>query len=422
MTVTEDEFLSSLFHQAADSFEVPEAGPDEILRQARGSEPVPGAEAEAGTANEGVSSDVALPLAALSGSRTQSIRKVVRQHRVLSIAAALVVMVAALSTTGALLSKSSTPKQSGENASSALRTTTSTTIGAQVGAGTASPGFAAAAPSHAATTPAAGGSAQGVESSGTTSASGGTATTPAKTSSPVSSPVASGAVQPARIEQTGSLTLKVGRHALTATMTKLSFLATASGGFVANSQTQSGQGGTATGNVTLQVPVNSFATLLKDAQALGTTVQVSTKAADVTSQYVNLQEQITALQASQQQYLLIMTKATNIGDILSVESQLNSLATQIDQLQGQENLLNSETTYSTLAVTVTVATPSHHHVASPRHRTGLSEAWHKSLHGFADGVDGLVRIAGPVLFGLLCAAALLVLGRLSWRRYQRHRL
>jgi hypothetical protein len=117
-----------------------------------------------------------------------------------------------------------------------------------------------------------------------------------------------------------------------------------------------------------------------------------------------------------------MTKATSIGDILSVESQLTNLATQIDQLQGQENLLNSETTYSTLTVQATEATASHHHVTPPHRLTGLSEAWHKSIHGFTDGVDGLVRIAGPVLFGLLCLAALLVLGRLSWRRYQRHRL
>jgi uncharacterized protein DUF4349 len=229
------------------------------------------------------------------------------------------------------------------------------------------------------------------------------------------------AAQPARIEQTGTLTLKVGRHALATTMSKLTFLADANGGFVSNSQTQAGQGNGATGTVTLQVPVNSFSAVLKSAQALGATEALSTKATDVTGQYVNLQAQITALQATQQQYLLIMTKATTIGDILSVESQLSNLATQIDQLQGQENLLNSETTYSTLTVQVTEATLPHHHVTHHR-RTGLSAAWHDSLHGFAAGVDGLVRVAGPIVFGLLCLAVLLVLGRLSWRRYQRHRL
>ena len=171
----------------------------------------------------------------------------------------------------------------------------------------------------------------------------------------------------------------------------------------------------------MQVPVANFATVLKTAQSLGTTSQLTTKADDVTSQYVNLQEQIAALEASRQQYLLIMTKATTIGDILSVQSQLDSLENQIDQLQGQEQLLNSETTYSTLTVTVNENGAPQHHVTK-HHESGIDSAWHSSLHGFASGVDGLVRIAGPVLFTLLCAAVLLVLGRLSWRRYQRHRL
>ncbi len=113
MAVIEDEFLSNLFHQAADSFEVPEAGIDEIIRRARGFEPVPAANDEDGNSTESLTSDAELPLEALSGSRTQNIRKVVRQHRVLSIAAAVVVVVAALGTTGALLTKSSTPPRVG---------------------------------------------------------------------------------------------------------------------------------------------------------------------------------------------------------------------------------------------------------------------------------------------------------------------
>lgn len=227
--------------------------------------------------------------------------------------------------------------------------------------------------------------------------------------------------QPARIEQTGTLSLKVGKGRLSTTMTKLSFLATALGGFVANTQTQLAGGDGSTGSVTLQVPVASFSALLKDAQGLGTTQQLTTKATDVTGQYVNLQEQIAALEASRQQYLLIMSKATTIGDILSVQSQLDSIEQQIDQLQGQQNLLASETTYSTLTVLVDQSATHHHHTV-PHHESGIDSAWHGSLHGFSSGVDGLIRIAGPIVFGLLCLAGVLILGRLSWRRYQRHRL
>ena len=60
---------------------------------------------------------------------------------------------------------------------------------------------------------------------------------------------------------------------------------------MANSQTQSGavSGGAPSGSVTLQVPVDNFATVLKQAQALGKTSDLTTKATDVTGQYVDLQ-------------------------------------------------------------------------------------------------------------------------------------
>ena len=111
-------------------------------------------------------------------------------------------------------------------------------------------------------------------------------------------PLPSGAVgQPAKIEQTGPLGLTVGRARSSRTMTKLTALAGAYGGFVANSQTQSGAGtgGAPDGTITLQVPVDSFAAVLKQAQALGKTSDLTTKATDVTGQYVDLQARITAL-------------------------------------------------------------------------------------------------------------------------------
>ena len=52
--------------------------------------------------------------------------------------------------------------------------------------------------------------------------------------------------------------------------------------------------------------------------------ELTTKATDVTAQYVDLQSQITALEASRQQYLTIMTKASSIGDVLAVQAQLDT--------------------------------------------------------------------------------------------------
>jgi hypothetical protein len=230
--------------------------------------------------------------------------------------------------------------------------------------------------------------------------------------------------QSAKIEQTGSLNLTVAKGTLSAVMAKLSYLATAADGFVANSQTQSGAstGSPPSGTITLQVPVTSFSTVLKGAQSLGKTSQLTTKATDVTGQYVDLQARITALQDSRQQYLTIMAKATSVGDVLAVQAQLDNLQQQIEQLQGQLQVLTSETSYSTLTIAVGERGSASHHHRVHHPASGVDKAWHASLHGFAAGVNGLIRLAGPLLFALLCLAVVLLGGRVLWRVIQRHNL
>ena len=85
----------------------------------------------------------------------------------------------------------------------------------------------------------------------------------------------------------------------------------------------------------------------------------------MTGQYVDLQARLAALEASRQQYLTILAKATSIGDILAVQEQLDSIQSQIEQLQGQLQVLTSETSYSTLNVTSTRATPRRGRARSP---------------------------------------------------------
>jgi hypothetical protein len=242
---------------------------------------------------------------------------------------------------------------------------------------------------------------------------------------PVAPSLPSGAVgQPAKIEQTGTLGLSVGRNDLGPTMTRLAALAGSYGGFVANSQTQTqtgvGSGGAPSGTVTLQVPVDSFSAVLKRAQSLGKTANLSTKATDVTSQYVDLNARLQALQDSRQQYLTILARATTIGDILSVQEQVDTIQQQIEQLQGQLNVLTGETSYSTLTVNVNEGSLPPRPVPLPP--SGMVQAWHDSIGGFVAGVEGLVRVAGPVLFALLLFGLAMTGGRSLWRRSQRRRL
>ena len=248
---------------------------------------------------------------------------------------------------------------------------------------------------------------------GAFSAAGQPVSTGAKSAQAEPAPSATIGSQAAKIEETGGITLVVPGARIQPDLSRLATLAVASGGFVASTQTQSAEPGSpAQGTITLQVPETGFDAVLAQVRGLGRVASLTTNATDVTGQYVDLQARITALQDSRQQYLTIMAKATTVGGILAVQEQLENLQSQLEQLQGQLQLLNNETTYATLAVTVSqkVVTPP-----PPRPESGLLKAWHAAVGGFVAGFEGVVRLAGPLFFGLLLLAALVLLGRWGWK-------
>ncbi len=225
-----------------------------------------------------------------------------------------------------------------------------------------------------------------------------------------------------RVEEVGTIYLTVGGHRFESTLSELTDFATTDGGFVASTSSHMGTKAShtySTGSIVLEVPEHHFTMLVDQVRHSGVATSVMTSANDVTGQYVDLQARISALQVSRTQYLRIMSRTNSIGGILSIQDQLNSIQSQIEQLQAQLGLLNSETTYATLTVSLSVAG---HQVNPPKHApTGIDKAWHESLHGFAAGFEWLIRIAGPLLFALLVLAALLALGRLTWRATERRR-
>jgi hypothetical protein len=409
MTMLDDGRLTSLLADAAATFEVPVTGPDDILERAQRRGPADDVSDHG--RSDGADDDPAVADAPAPSGRVHRLVLLADRHRVLSVAAGFVVLVVLAGTIGGLVRSPARPTVTAARAHqsahqpglSAPASTTTTTPA--LAAGGASSGEAAA-PFGAKV-----GASQGLQSNNA----------PAPTTNQPALP--NGAVgQSAKIQQTGSLTLTVGRGQLSRTVTELTALAGAYGGFVANSQTQSGTaGGVApSGSVTLQVPVQNFTAVLARVESLGQASDLTTKATDVTGQYVDLQSRIAALQASRQQYLTILAKASTVGDVLAVQDQLNTIQSQIEQLQGQLQLLTSQTSYSTLTAALTERSPAPPPSTLPE--SGLVRAWHASVGGFVTGVEGTIRIAGPLLFALLLFGVVLAGGRVLWRRYQRHNL
>jgi Domain of unknown function (DUF4349) len=234
---------------------------------------------------------------------------------------------------------------------------------------------------------------------------------------PPKNPSSAIAGQSAKVKANGSVDLTIPGGSLQTVLGKLTALATTEGGFVANTEAQYGNRqrmNPATGEIILRVPESNFGATVTQVQLLGKTTSVNTTSQDVTGQYVDLQSMISALEASRQQYLTIMTKATTIGGILAVQDQLNSIESQIQQLQGQLNVLNNETAYGTLTVLLQEPGQKAKPVKSTM-SSGVGKAWHSSISGVVSGFEWLIRIAGPTLFVLILLAALGLVGFRVWR-------
>ena len=220
----------------------------------------------------------------------------------------------------------------------------------------------------------------------------------------------------AKIVKTGSVQIEVRKGAVGPTMTRLTTMAAGFGGYAAETKTAEGADNP-TASATFRIPVDNFENMLTNVRSLGTVRSLNTKGQDVTAQYADIQAKINGLIAAREQFLTILHKATAIGDVLAVQDHIIQTQTEIDQLQGNLNVLADQATLAALSVDVTqtgAAVPG-----PPAPKVGLAKALDDARHGFTHGVESIIGHSGTALLLLLIAAAAVVAVRFSWPRLRR---
>jgi Domain of unknown function (DUF4349) len=211
----------------------------------------------------------------------------------------------------------------------------------------------------------------------------------------------------ARVVRTGTLDLRIARHSFGTTIGRVTTIAAAAGGFVADAKTFE-SATTPSGTVTIRVPSGQFSPTVERLRKLGRVLSATTRGEDVTGQYTDLQARLRAATATRAQYLTVLSQATNIGDILAVQDRIQAVQTQIEQLQGQVQQLNDQTTYATVTIAINEPGPKPKAVVVPPHQSGISKAWDNARDGFARRVEGIISHSGSalvILIGLLLLAA-----------------
>jgi hypothetical protein len=109
----------------------------------------------------------------------------------------------------------------------------------------------------------------------------------------------------------------------------------------------------ATASVELKIPVASYqATLGQLARGLGTQLALQQQAQDVTQRVADVNSQVTSAQAAIAQLRSLLAHAGSVGDLLSVQNQINSEESSLESMQAQQRALGHETSYATVTLTL----------------------------------------------------------------------
>lgn len=103
---------------------------------------------------------------------------------------------------------------------------------------------------------------------------------------------------------------------------------------------------------TVRVPLAKFDQFVAEVEGLGTLWRHSREAQDVTDAYADLDARLRNKQTSEVRLLSHLQKTGELKDTLEVERELSRVRGEIEQLQGQLNLLKNKTDLATVTVTL----------------------------------------------------------------------
>jgi hypothetical protein len=195
-----------------------------------------------------------------------------------------------------------------------------------------------------------------------------------------------------KIMKDAILDLEVAKGQFQSQFEKAQQLAGLYGGYILSSNSSaSGEKDTIeSGTVAIRVPVESFDKMMVEARKLGEVKYETTNTQDVTAEYVDIKARVTNQQAYVNSMLALLAKAKTIEEILSVQQTLAYAQQELEQLKGQLQYLENNTSYSTLTMNVyeTGARP-----ATPG-EWGFLQALKDAVHNVVDAFSAVVRGLG----------------------------
>jgi hypothetical protein len=192
-------------------------------------------------------------------------------------------------------------------------------------------------------------------------------------------------------------------------------IASNAGGYVSTEDAalRQGQPSRPTASIQLKIPVTAYPAVLRELAGLGRQTSLRQQAQDLTLDVANTASRVASAHAAISQLRALLSHAGSVGNLLTVQEQINMQESALEALQAQQRALNHQVTYATVSLRLVGRAAAKH--AAHRHPKpaggfvgGLKAGW----DALVAVVSWLLRALGAVLpIGAACALA----GYLAYR-------
>jgi hypothetical protein len=209
-----------------------------------------------------------------------------------------------------------------------------------------------------------------------------------------------------KIIRNGSISIEVPKGDFSKGFDAVTRIADNNGGFVLSSQTS----GQRAGSLTLRIPAKRFDQAMLALRGVGVVQAQSITGRDVTAEFVDLHARLLNLIGQRTVLRNLMSRATTIADTITVESHLQGVQFQIEQIQGQLNLIANQVAEATVRVDLHEKSVPRSPRAPAVQNPSLGRAWHRAVQGF-------LNVVSTVVVGLGYLIPILALALAAWLRF-----
>jgi hypothetical protein len=160
----------------------------------------------------------------------------------------------------------------------------------------------------------------------------------------------------AKVIRDGSVDLRIEPGSFGVSSAQIRQIAADLGGYVASGESRVEQFDDeryASGWFTIRIPSDRFDDAVERVEALGERVSASLSSQDVTEEYVDLEGRLNYWREQEAFYARLMQEATTIEELVTVQTRMQDVLLNIEQIEGRLRYLDSRTDFATLTVGLT---------------------------------------------------------------------